>query len=70
MSGDALSQQKCNFYILSWGFMKSGIPFSKGTYIEQLSLNGIGWDITRVQESHITLGYDVSPTNPVKTQQQ
>jgi hypothetical protein len=29
MSGGALSQQKCNFYILSWDFMKSGIPFAK-----------------------------------------
>jgi hypothetical protein len=70
MSGGALSQQKCNFYILSWDFMKSRIPFAKETYIEQLSLNGIGWDITRVQELHRILSYHVSPTNPVKTQHQ
>jgi hypothetical protein len=70
MSGGALSQQKCNFYTLSWEFMKSGIPFSKETSIEQLSLSGIRWDITRVQESHRTLGYKVSPTNPIKAQQQ
>jgi hypothetical protein len=70
MSGGALSQQKCNFYILSWDFMKYGIPFAKETYIEQISLNGIGLDITRMQELHRTLGYHLSPTNPVKTQQQ
>jgi hypothetical protein len=29
MSGGVLSQQKCNFYILSWDFMKSGIPVAK-----------------------------------------
>jgi hypothetical protein len=69
MSGGALSQQKCNFYILSWDFMKSGIPVAKDTYIDHLSMGGIGWDISRVQESHQTLGYKVSPTNPVKTQQ-
>jgi hypothetical protein len=33
MSGGALSQQKCNFYILSWNFMKSGILVAKDTYI-------------------------------------
>jgi hypothetical protein len=70
MSWGALSQPKCNFYILSWEFMKSGIPFSKGTSIEHLTLSGIGWDNTRVQESHQTLGYKVSPTNPIKAQQQ
>jgi hypothetical protein len=69
MSGGALSQQKCNFYILSWGFMKSGIPVAKDTYIDHLSMGGIDWDISRVQESHQTLGYKVSPTNPIKTQQ-
>jgi hypothetical protein len=57
MSGGALSQQKCNFYILSWDFMKSGIPVAKDTYIDHLSMGGIGWDISRVQESHQTLGY-------------
>jgi hypothetical protein len=31
MSGGALSQQKCNFYILSWDIMKSGIPVAKDT---------------------------------------
>jgi hypothetical protein len=70
MSGGALSQQKCNFYILYWEFMKSGIPFSKETSIEHLSLSGIRWDINRVQESHQTLGYKVLPTNPIKAQQQ
>jgi hypothetical protein len=70
MSGGASSQQKCNFYILSWDFMKSGIPVAKDTYIEHLFISGIGWDISRVQESHQTLGYKVSPTNPIKTQQQ
>jgi hypothetical protein len=50
--------------------MKSGIPFSKETSIEHVTLSGIGWDITRVQESHRTLGYKVSPTNPIKAQQQ
>jgi hypothetical protein len=69
MSGGALSQQKCNFYILSWDFMKSGIPVAKDTYIDHLSMGGIGWDFSRVQESHQTLGYKVFPTNPVKTQQ-
>jgi hypothetical protein len=29
MSGGALSQQKCNFYFLSWDVMKSGIPVAK-----------------------------------------
>jgi hypothetical protein len=66
MSGGALSQQKCNFYILCWDFMKSGVLVAKETYIEHLSLNGIGWDITRVQESHRTLGYNILPTNPIK----
>jgi hypothetical protein len=70
MSGGALSQQKCNFYILSWDFMKSGIPVAKDTYIEHLSMIGIGWHNSRVQESHQTLGYKVSPTNPIKIQQQ
>jgi hypothetical protein len=65
MSGGALSQQKCNFYILSWDFMKSGIPVAKDTYIDHLSMGGIGWDISRLQESHQTLGYKVSPTNPI-----
>jgi hypothetical protein len=32
-------------------------------------MGGIGWDISRVQESHQTLGYKKSPTNPIKTQQ-
>jgi hypothetical protein len=50
--------------------MKSGIPVAKDTYIEHLSMSGIGWDISRVQESHQTLGYKVSPTNPIKTEQQ
>jgi hypothetical protein len=68
MSGGALSQQKCNFYILCWDFMKSGVLVAKETYIEHLSLNGIGWDITRVQESHRTLGYNILPTNPIKIQ--
>jgi hypothetical protein len=70
MSGSALSQQKYNFYILYWDFMKPGVTVAKETYIEHLSLNGIGWDITRVQESHQTLGYNVLPTNPIKTQKQ
>jgi hypothetical protein len=70
MSRGALSQQKCNFYILSWDFMKSGIPIAKETYIEHLFLRGIGWDIPRVQESHRTLGYNILPTNPIKTQHQ
>jgi hypothetical protein len=69
MSGGALSQQKCNFYILSWDFTKSGIPISKETYIEHLSLQGIGWDIPRVEKSHQTLGYSILSTNPIKTQQ-
>jgi hypothetical protein len=50
--------------------MKSGIPVAKDTYIEHLSMSGIGWDISRVQESHQTLGYKVFPTNPIKIQQQ
>jgi hypothetical protein len=66
MSGGALSQQKCNFYILSWEFFKFGIPFSKETSIEHLTLSGIGWDITRVQESHQTLCKKVLHTNPIK----
>jgi hypothetical protein len=37
---------------------------------EHLSLQGIGWDIPRVEISHQTLGYNISPTNPIKTQQQ
>jgi hypothetical protein len=49
--------------------MNSGIPFAKETFIDQLSLNGIGWDINKVQELHRTLGYHVSPTNQFKTQQ-
>jgi hypothetical protein len=54
MSGGASLQQKCNFYILSWEFMKCGIPFLKETSIEPLTLSGIGWDISRVQDSHQT----------------
>jgi hypothetical protein len=69
MSGGALLQQKCNFYILFWDFMKSGVLVAIDTYIDHLSMGGIGWDISRVQESHQTLGYKVSPTNPIKTQQ-
>jgi hypothetical protein len=70
MSGGALFQQKCNFYILSWDFTKTGIPIAKETYIEYLSLQEIGWDIPRVENSHRTLGYNILPTNPIKTEQQ
>jgi hypothetical protein len=41
------------------------MPIAKETYIEHLSLQGIGWDIPSVEKYHQTLGYNILPTNPI-----